>query len=120
MTAYGIALFYHKYVAFALVSLLLEVNSVFLHTRKILLSNGYEKDSTIFKINGVFLLITFINFRLLTSAWMTNFVVTMRHSLPSVHFIFALVGMAIISVLNVGLLLILWKSDFRHDQKNSP
>ena len=111
-------MYHHKYVAFALASLLLEVNSVFLHLRKILLMNGYEKNSSTFKVNGVFLLLTFVNFRLLTSAWMTNFIVTVARHIPLWHYVFALVGLAIISALNIGLLMILWKSDFRRDQKN--
>ena len=117
----SIALYHHKYVAvaFALASLLLEVNSVFLHLRKILLMNGYEKNSSIFKVNGVILLLTFVNFRLLTSAWMTNFVVTVaRHVIPLWHYVFALVGLAIIPAFNIEFLMILCKSDFRHDQKS--
>lgn len=114
--AFCLAIFNKMYIAFAVCSLLMEVNSVFLHLRQLLYFHGVSKTSLLYQINGLFLLITFVNFRFLTSAWMTNFVIQHRNVLPFWHFLFSAAGMAVVTVLNIELFMKLWRSDFKREQ----
>ncbi|KAJ7378088.1 TLC domain-containing protein 2 [Desmophyllum pertusum] len=115
-SAFSLAIFNKTYIAFAVCSLLMEVNSVFLHSRKLIYLHGVSKKSLLYKVNGILLLITFVNFRILTSAWMSNYVIQHRNELPFSHFLLSAVGMAFVSVLNIELLMTLWRADFRRDQ----
>ena len=102
----------------AVCSLLTEVNSVFLHFRRLMCLRGVNKSSVIYQVNGILLLITFIIFRFLTSAWMTNYCIKHRNELPFSHFLFTAVGMAIMTGLNIQLFMSLWRADVkRHRTK---
>ena len=112
LVAFNIALYCEKYIGYGVCSLLMEVNSIFLHARRLLKLSG--KDGTSFySANGVLLLVTFICFRLMTSAWMINWSVTNRQQLPVLHFGFSFVSMVLLTLINIGLLYRLWNSDFR-------
>lgn len=75
--------------------------------------HGFSKTSTIYEINGILLLITFIMFRFLSSGWMLNYVIKNRHAMPSAHAIYGSFGMASLLVINILLFLIIWNSDFK-------
>ena len=115
-SAFFIAVFNKAYIAFAVCSLLMEVNSVFLHSRRLMCFHGVSKKSLLYQVNGIMLLLTFINFRFLTSAWMTNYVIQHRSMVPFLHFLFSTVGMAIVTVLNIQIFMTLWRADFKRDQ----
>lgn len=104
------------YMGFAVCALLMEVNSVFLHFRRLMCLRGVSKNSLLYQVNGIFLLITFVNFRFLTSAWMTNYCIKNRSELPFSHFVFSAVGMAIMTGLNIQLFMSLWRADFKRRQ----
>ena len=104
------------YLGFAVCALLMEVSSVFLHFRRLMCLRGVSKNSLLYQVNGIFLLITFINFRFLTSAWMTNFCIKRHNTLPFSHFLFSVVGMAVMTALNVKLFVVLWQADFKSGQ----
>ncbi|XP_078357008.1 TLC domain-containing protein 2-like [Oculina patagonica] len=115
-SAFCLAIFNKMYIAFGVCSLLMEVNSVFLHFRQLMNFHGVSKTSLLYQVNGILLLITFVNFRFLTGAWMTNYVIQHRNVLPFWHFMLSAVGMAIVTVLNIGLFMHLWRSDFKREQ----
>lgn len=115
-SAFCIAIFCKMYLGFAVCALLMEVSSVFLHFRRLMCLRGVSKKSLLYQVNGIFLLITFINFRFLTSAWMTNFCIKRHNTLPFSHFLFSVVGMAVMTALNVKLFVALWQADFKSGQ----
>lgn len=115
-SAFCLAIFYKMYIAFGVCSLLMEVNSIFLHFRQLLNFHGVTKTSLLYQVNGILLLVTFVNFRFLTSAWMTNFVIQNRNELPFWHFMLSAVGMAVVTVLNISVFMQLWRSDFKREQ----
>ena len=115
--AFGLALFGDIYFGFAVCALLMEISSIFLHSRKLLMFHGFAKKSLPFQVNGIFLLVTFIFFRFLTSAWMTNFVIQNRHQMPFSHFLQGTINMAILTVVNVVLLMTIYNSDFQNEKQ---
>ncbi|XP_029467661.1 calfacilitin-like [Rhinatrema bivittatum] len=66
------AAFTHHYLAGGVISLFVEVNSVFLHTR-LLLKLGNAQDSILYRINKCINLLTFICFRLGAQLYLTNY-----------------------------------------------
>ena len=117
MMAFCIAIFSRLYAGYCMCSLLMEVNSVFLHFRRLMCLCGVSKTSLLYQVNGIMLLMTFVNFRFLTSAWMTNYVIQRRSELLFSHFCFSAVGMAIISALNIQIFVAFWRADFgKRDQ----
>lgn len=114
--AFSIAVFSKMYIAFAVCSLLMEVNSVFLHLRQLLNFHGVSKTCMLYRVVRIVVLMTFVCFRFLTSAWMTNFVIQHRNDLPFLHFLFSATGMAIISGLNIQIFMAFWRAEFRRNQ----
>lgn len=114
--AFYIAIHYNMYMGYAVCALLMEINSVFLHFRRLMGFHGVSKSSVVYQINGILLLITFVNFRFLTAAWMLNYSIKYRHEVPHTHFLFSVVGLVIMTVLNLQLLMSLWKADFKCGQ----
>ena len=112
--AFGIAVFSERYIGFAMCALLMEINSIFLHSRRLMSFHGFNKTSTQYEINGILLLITFIMFRFLSSGWMLNFVIKNRHVLPSAVTVYGSFGMGSLLVINILLFLIIWNSDFKN------
>ena len=114
--AFSISVFNQMYIAFAVCSLLMEVNSVFLHSRQLLNFHGVSKSSLLYQVNRIVVLITFVNFRFLTSAWMSNFVIQHRNEVPFAHFLFSATGMAIISGLNIQIFMAVWRAEIKRHQ----
>lgn len=111
-TAFFLAVYWSSYLAFGVAMLLMEVNSVFLHGRRLLSFCGFSKDSATYRVNGMFLLVTFFIFRFLAPALIANFEVQNRHLLPFSHFVLSCIGGIIIILLNIDLFATLWKADY--------
>ena len=47
---------------------------------------------------------------------MTNFCIKRHNTLPFSHFLFSVVGMAVMTALNVKLFVALWQADFKSGQ----
>ncbi|XP_059829235.1 TLC domain-containing protein 2 [Hypanus sabinus] len=108
---FGIAVCLCRYIGFAVVALLVEINSVFLHLRQILLMANMRK-TTFFRINSIINLGTYIIFRISTLAWMTRWVALNRDNIPLVTYSIGSVGMAIMILMNIVLFYRLLRSDF--------
>lgn len=51
---FGLAVVTKYYQGYALVSLLIEINSIFLHIRQLLIIQGWQKSNMFYRINSVF------------------------------------------------------------------
>uniref|UniRef100_A0A8C2TJI8 TLC domain containing 2 n=1 Tax=Coturnix japonica TaxID=93934 RepID=A0A8C2TJI8_COTJA len=104
-------LFHHSYVGFALVALLVEINSIFLHLRQILLMADLVR-TTCYRLNSIINLGTYVVFRIATLAWMTRWLFLNRQQVPLATYTVGTVGMAIMTPMNIILFYRLLRSDF--------
>ncbi|XP_053817535.1 LOW QUALITY PROTEIN: TLC domain-containing protein 2 [Vidua chalybeata] len=108
---FGIAVLLHQYVGFALVALLVEINSIFLHLRQILLMANLVH-TTCYRLNSLINLGTYVVFRIATLAWMTRWLFLNRQNVPAATYAVGTVGMAIMTPMNIILFYRLLRSDF--------
>lgn len=99
------------YVGFAVVALLVEINSVFLHLRQMLRMANIAK-GTLYRVNSIINLGTYVVFRINTLAWMTRWLVLNRDMVPLLAYTLGSVGMAIMTLMNIVLFYRLLRSDF--------
>lgn len=117
--AFFMAIVSGSYLAFGVSALLMEVNSVFLHGRRLLLFSGFCKDSLSYRVNSLFLIVTFFAFRFIALALIANFQIRNRHLLPTSHFVLSCTAGITIIFLNVDLFILLWKADFRQQRQKT-
>lgn len=111
ITCFGIAVLSCRYVGFAVVALLVEINSVFLHLRQVLRMANLAK-GTLYRVNSMINLGTYMVFRITTLAWMTRWLVLNRDLVPLISYTVGSVGLAIMTVMNIVLFYRLMQSDF--------
>ncbi|XP_038013861.1 TLC domain-containing protein 2 [Motacilla alba alba] len=114
---FGIAVLLHQYVGFALVALLVEINSIFLHLRQILLMANLVH-TTCYRLNSLINLGTYVVFRIATLAWMTRWLFLNRHNVPPATYAVGTAGMAIMTPMNVVLFYRLLRSDFLKSRRD--
>ncbi|CAG5132301.1 unnamed protein product [Candidula unifasciata] len=102
----------HHYVGYAVVALMVEWNSIFLHLRQLLQICGVSKLNAWYRLNSLTNLATFIVFRILLLAWMTRWIVINKDHVPLVFYTMGSVGLAIMVVMNIVLFYRLLRSDF--------
>ncbi|XP_046840014.1 TLC domain-containing protein 2-like [Xenia sp. Carnegie-2017] len=100
-----------KYIPFALCALLMEINSIFLHSRRLLNMTDADPDGLALKVNRILLTVTFVIFRLVACSWMVTFIVAQRHFISQLHFQFGILGMSVVIPQNMFLLKQVWTSD---------
>ncbi|XP_053130879.1 TLC domain-containing protein 2 [Hemicordylus capensis] len=111
IVCFGIAFVAHRYVGFAMVALLVEINSVFLHLRTILLMAGLAH-TTGYRLNSLLNLGTYVVFRITTLAWMTRWLVLNREHIPPATYLVSTAGMAVMTPMNIVLFYRLLRNDF--------
>lgn len=111
ITCFGISVVSSSYVGFAVVALLVEINSVFLHLRQGLRMADLAS-STAYRVNSMVNLGTYVVFRINTLAWMTRWLVLNRDNVPLLAYSVGSVGMAIMTAMNIVLFCRLLRSDF--------
>ncbi|NXN12408.1 TLCD2 protein, partial [Indicator maculatus] len=111
IVCFGIAVLLHQYVGFALVALLVEINSIFLHLRQILLMANLVHTAC-YRLNSVINLGTYVVFRIATLAWMAHWLLLNRQNVPPAAYAVGTLGMAIMMPMNIILLYRLLRSDF--------
>ena len=94
----------NKLLPFAIFALLVEVNSVFLHSRRLMKMSGFDQNGMAFKINRLLLLVTFILFRFFSCGWVTISLVRNRHDINIYSFAVGFCAMCIAILQNVFLL----------------
>ncbi|XP_078467852.1 TLC domain-containing protein 2 [Lampetra fluviatilis] len=119
IVCFGVAVLHRRYVGFATVALLVEINSVFLHGRQLMLMAGLGK-TTAGRVVGLLNLGTFAAFRISTLAWMTRWLVLNRDGIPAAAFATGSVGMALVTVMNIVLFYRLLRSDLLHAGRAAP
>ncbi|XP_008946981.1 PREDICTED: TLC domain-containing protein 2, partial [Merops nubicus] len=107
---FGIAVVLHQYVGFALVALLVEINSIFLHLRQILLMANLAH-TTCYRLNSSLNLGTYVVFRIATLAWMARWLFLNRENVPLATYAVGTAGMAIMTPMNIVLFYRLLRSD---------
>ncbi|XP_072040080.1 TLC domain-containing protein 2-like [Amphiura filiformis] len=60
----GYFLYHHQLVGYGMLACLIEINSIFLHGRLLLLMYGFSKTSLVYRLNSVFNIITYLAFRM--------------------------------------------------------
>ncbi|XP_073718902.1 TLC domain-containing protein 2 [Misgurnus anguillicaudatus] len=111
ITCFGISVLSCQYVGFAVVALLVEINSIFLHLRQVLRMANLAK-TTLYRINSMINLGTYVVFRINTLAWMTRWLVLNRERIPLISYTVGSVGLAIMTAINIVLFYRLMRSDF--------
>lgn len=111
ITCFGLSVLSCRYVGFAVVALLVEINSVFLHLRQILRMANMAA-GTLYRVNSMINLGTYVVFRINTLAWMTRWLVLNRDKVPLLAYTLGSVGMAIMTAMNIVLFCRLLRSDF--------
>ncbi|GCB72676.1 TLC domain-containing protein 2 [Scyliorhinus torazame] len=111
ITCFGTSVSLCSYIGFAVVALLVEINSIFLHLRQILLMANMCQ-TTCFRINSIINLGTYVIFRISTLAWMTRWLVLNRNNVPLVIYTIGSVGLTIMTMMNIVLFYRLLRSDF--------
>ncbi|XP_069545872.1 TLC domain-containing protein 2 [Brachyistius frenatus] len=111
IACFGFSVVSCHYVGFAVVALLVEINSVFLHLRQILRMANLAA-GTLYRVNSMINLGTYVVFRINTLAWMTRWLVINRDNVPLLAYTLGSVGMAIMTAMNIVLFCRLLRSDF--------
>ncbi|XP_066520227.1 TLC domain-containing protein 2 [Hoplias malabaricus] len=111
ITCFGISVLTFRYVGFAVVALLVEINSIFLHLRQMLRMACVSK-SVLYRVNSMINLGTYVVFRINTLAWMTRWLVLNREHIPLLSYTVGSVGLAIMTVMNIVLFYRLLRTDF--------
>ncbi|KAM9801377.1 TLC domain-containing protein 2 [Neosynchiropus ocellatus] len=111
ITCFGLSVVSCRYVGFAVVALLVEINSVFLHLRQMLRMASLAA-GTLYRVNSIVNLGTYVVFRINTLAWMTRWLVLNRDKVPLMAYTLGSVGMAIMTAMNIVLFCRLLRSDF--------
>ncbi|KAK7882099.1 hypothetical protein WMY93_028273 [Mugilogobius chulae] len=111
IACFGLSVISCNYVGFAVVALLVEINSVFLHLRQMLRMANIAV-GTLYRVNSIINLGTYVVFRINTLAWMTRWLVLNRDKIPLLAYTLGSVGMAIMTVMNIVLFYRLLRTDF--------
>ncbi|KAH9487582.1 TLC domain-containing protein 2 [Bulinus truncatus] len=101
------------YVGYAVVALLAEINSVFLHLRQLLQICGVSKLNPWYRVNSFVNLGTFIVFRILLLSWMTRWLVINKNSVPLLFYTVGSIGLAVMVAMNIVLFYRLLHSDLK-------
>lgn len=116
VTCFGIAAVSRTYVAYAAISLVVEVNSVFLHGRQLLKFAGCTQTLS-YRVVALLNLLTYVFFRILLLGWMTRWLTLHRDDIPLVFFTVGSLGLASIVVINIVNFYRLLISDFIRPDK---
>ena len=111
MLCFFISLWTGEYISFCAYGLLLEINSVFLHTRQLLLFSGVSKFSRMFLITAALNFLTFLMFRFSTLGWLGYWIYTHQDEVPAFLATIGYIGLFLLNGLNIGLLRRLYMSD---------
>uniref|UniRef100_A0A667ZYW5 TLC domain containing 2 n=1 Tax=Myripristis murdjan TaxID=586833 RepID=A0A667ZYW5_9TELE len=96
ISCFSLAVTSRFYLGFAVASLLVEINSVFLHSRQLLLLSGQR--------NSLLNLGTFVVFRVCTLGWMIRWLTAHREQIPRSVLTMGTAGLSLITTMNTVLL----------------
>jgi len=110
---FGLAVVTRQYLGYAVVALLVEVNSVLLHVRQMLIVQGVPKSHRGYRLNALLNAATFVVFRITTLGWMTRWLVVHRDAVPLPAYTLGSVALATLVLMNIVLFFRILSVDFR-------
>ncbi|XP_037091717.1 TLC domain-containing protein 2-like isoform X2 [Pollicipes pollicipes] len=110
---FGLAVVTRLYLGYAVVALVVEVNSVLLHVRQMLIVQGVAKHNKWYRLNSLINVATFLVFRITTLGWMTRWLVVNRDSVPLPAYTLGSVALATLVAMNIVLFFRVLYADFR-------
>lgn len=113
VSCFGLSVCTNYYQGYSLVALLVEVNSIFLHFRQLMLLYGVDKSSVTYRVNGMLNLATFVIFRVFTMGGMLHWLLAHRADLSTTVFGLGVFSLIVIMGMNFQLLYRVWKSDYK-------
>ncbi|XP_070572563.1 TLC domain-containing protein 2-like [Ptychodera flava] len=119
VVCFGIALTTKQYIYYAVVSLLGEVNSIFLHGRQLLQMIGTPRNGMLYTVNSLLNIMTFIVFRFGVLLWMAWWIAANCTLVPLFLVGVASLGLTIMMCVNVVLFSRLIRSDFMRRLDNN-
>jgi len=120
ISCFTLAITTYNYEGYGIMALLVEVNSVFLHIRQLMIIQNWDRKTFLYRLNNSLNLGTFVVFRILTMGWMTRWLVQHRYDLTPFAFKLAGITLSVIMVMNIVLLLRVLKSDYRQCPRQPP
>uniref|UniRef100_A0A1I7T6X7 TLC domain-containing protein n=1 Tax=Caenorhabditis tropicalis TaxID=1561998 RepID=A0A1I7T6X7_9PELO len=103
LSAFGVTMFMNQFLGVVIFGLLMELNSIFLHSRSLLNLYGVDKKSPSFRIIALLNMVTLFAFRLCVSVYLLYFVFT---SIPDVKWYQSLInGVVILSLASTNTVL---------------
>jgi len=109
---FSLAVVSRQYIAYGALSLMVEINSIFLHTRQLFIITHEPKSSLRYKTNALFNVASFLSCRILLLGWMTRWLTVHREEIPLTFFTAGSVGLAVIVVMNIILFCRVLSVDF--------
>ncbi|KRZ93000.1 putative tRNA (uracil-O(2)-)-methyltransferase [Trichinella sp. T8] len=110
-------------VGYCIVAMMVEVNTAFLHARKLMQMGGFSREQLCVRINIACNLATFCTFRFFPLTMLTLAIFTEKNRLPSWFWIYYSISIAVLNVINVILFYRLIRTDVlsvgRYKQKSS-
>lgn len=116
---FGISVIKLEFINYAIVSLLCEINSVFLHVRQLLNLSNTPRSSSIYRFNSLVNILTYIFFRICTLAWMVRWLVLHKGLIPDLLHKIGVFGMSIMTVINLILFARILGKDYLHRVSSS-
>lgn len=99
-------------IAYTVVALLVEVNTIFLHTRKLMQLTGVSFSHPVYKFNAAVNLVTFAGFRGYSLARITWGMYSEPETISTFFYYMLVASMLIMNLLNPILFYILLRNDF--------
>jgi len=112
IVCFAISLYTRKYIGCASICMVLELNSIFLHIRQLMVIEEVDRGSRAFRAIAVLNMATFIAFRIVVVAWMVLWILANAHRLPVYYVSLALFGFGTLTTMNVSMLVKLVQRDF--------
>ncbi|XP_029304149.1 TLC domain-containing protein 2-like [Cottoperca gobio] len=129
LSCFSLALTSRLYVGYCVISLLVEINSVFLHIRQLLLHSGRRnrqgthikapRPSVTYSVISWVNLGTLLVFRVCTLVWMSRWLAAHSERIPRYVLMIGTTGLSLISITNIVLLHRLLMADFLSSRHNT-
>ena len=101
-----------QYLAIATCLCFVEINSVFLHLRRLMRFHGWNSSHLAYKLNCGVLFITFIALRFIFLLCLSAYFISRRQKMPLSHFLLGTFGFGALIIINLILFPRLWRSEF--------
>ncbi|CAF1288041.1 unnamed protein product [Rotaria magnacalcarata] len=109
---FGISLYLGRYIGYCVISLFIEINSIFLHLRQLFLFSNKSKCDQIYRINNIINLGTFVVFRFGIVTFMEVWLIMNRSNVPLILSFIGHSGLLIMTIINGYLFYRLIRSDY--------